>query len=47
MNSYNGNNRYSAFPVDFFNRADDGLDATFYSSPRFFTHIDEAAIRCI
>lgn len=47
MNSFNGNNRYSAFPVDFFNRADDGLDATFYSSPRFVTHIDEAAIRCI
>ncbi len=47
MNSFNGNNRYSAFPVNFFTRADDGLDATFYSSPRFVAHIDEAAIRCI
>ncbi|MFQ3367811.1 MAG: SAM-dependent methyltransferase [Candidatus Poriferisodalaceae bacterium] len=47
MNSVNGSNRYSNFPVDFFARADDGLDATFYSSPRFVAHIDEAAITCI
>ena len=47
MNSPNGNSRYRAFPADFFARADDGLDATFYSSPRFVAHIDDAAIRCV
>jgi SAM-dependent methyltransferase len=34
-------------PRDFFARQDEGDDARFYDSPRFVTHIDDAAIRAV
>ena len=35
------------FPEGFFDRADAGSDARFYSVPRFVTHIDDAAIAAV
>ncbi|HZM41498.1 MAG TPA: class I SAM-dependent methyltransferase [Acidimicrobiales bacterium] len=35
------------FPEGFFDRADGGPDAAFYSVPRFVTHIDDAAIAAV
>jgi SAM-dependent methyltransferase len=35
------------FPEGFFDRADPGPDAGFYSVPRFVTHIDDAAIAAV
>ena len=35
------------FPEGFFDRADAGPDARFYSLPRFVTHIDAAAIAAV
>jgi SAM-dependent methyltransferase len=35
------------FPPGFFDRADEGNDSRFYSSPRLVTHIDEGAIAAV
>jgi SAM-dependent methyltransferase len=35
------------FPTGFFDRADDGDDASFYAPPRFVTHIDDGAIAAV
>jgi SAM-dependent methyltransferase len=37
----------SAFPPDFFTRADDGPDDQFYEFDRFVTHIDDRAIAAV
>lgn len=37
----------SPFPDGFFARQDDGDDGAFYGSPRFVTHIDDAAIAAV
>jgi SAM-dependent methyltransferase len=37
----------SAFPPDFFTRADDGPDDVFYEFDRFVTHIDDRAIGAV
>jgi len=36
-----------AFPAGFFDRADPGVDADFYSWPRLVTHIDDGAIAAV
>jgi len=38
---------HDAFPPGFFDRADPTPDARFYASPRFVTHIDDAAIAAV
>jgi SAM-dependent methyltransferase len=40
-------NDASAYPPGFFDRTDPGDDAAFYSSPRYVTHIDDAAIAAV
>jgi SAM-dependent methyltransferase len=38
---------YAAFPVGFFDRADQSSDADFYEFPRFVAHIDDHAISAV
>ena len=38
---------YAAFPVGFFDRADQCPDSDFYEFPRFVTHIDDRAISAV
>lgn len=37
----------AVFPPGFFDRADPGADAAFYTVPRLVTHIDDGAIRAV
>ena len=39
--------RYQAYPVGFFDRADESPDNGFYVPPRLVTHIDDAAIGAV